>query len=46
MALPYTTPTGGSRTSAPKPAPTPGRIPMHAWRQPVGGVRTSVSPAR
>ena len=39
--MPYTTPKGGTRTSAPKPAPKVGRVPMYAWRQPTGGVRTT-----
>ena len=37
----YVTPAGGSRTPTPKPAPKRGRIPMDAWRQPTGGVRSA-----
>jgi len=42
----YITPKGGSRQPTPKPEPNPGRIPMVAWRQPVGGVRPSAPPPR
>jgi hypothetical protein len=44
MTLPYVTPTGGSRRPTPKPGPTHLRIPMIAWRQPLGGVRGSHPP--
>jgi hypothetical protein len=44
MSLPYTTPKGGSREPTPRPGPTTSRIPMLAWRQPVGGVRTTTPP--
>lgn len=40
----YESPKGGTRQPTPKPMPTLGRIPMEAWRQPSGGVRT-VQPA-
>jgi hypothetical protein len=41
--MPYTSPTGGTRTSTPKPGPTPGPAPIHSWRQPTGGVRPAPS---
>ena len=39
--MPYVSPTGGSRTPTLKPGPTLGRISRLAWRQPIGGVRTT-----
>ena len=39
--MPYTSPTGGTRAPAPKPAPQLGRITRVAWRQPTGGSRTT-----
>jgi hypothetical protein len=39
VSLPYTTPVGGTRAPTPKPGPSQGPAPIHAWRQPVGGVR-------
>jgi hypothetical protein len=41
----YVSPKGGSRQPTPKPCPTLGRITMVAWRQPTGGVRSTVAPA-
>lgn len=41
--MPYITPTGGSRQPTPKAAPASTRVPMHAWRQPTGGVRNTGS---
>ncbi len=46
MALPYSTPKGGTRVPAPKPAPKLGPAPMSTWRQPTGGVRSTSSRAR
>jgi hypothetical protein len=40
----YTPPIGGTRAPTPKPGPKHIRIPMVAWRQPLGGVRSSVPP--
>jgi hypothetical protein len=40
----YKTPTGGTRAPTPKPSPKHVRIPMVAWRQPVGGVRSATVP--
>jgi hypothetical protein len=40
MALPYTTPVGGSRAAPPKPGPKEGPFPISSWRQPTGGVRS------
>ena len=37
----YDTPKGGTRQPTPKPLPTLGRVPMHSWRQPAGGVRST-----
>lgn len=39
VALPYTTPVGGTRVPTPKPGPKQGPSPMSSWRQPMGGVR-------
>jgi hypothetical protein len=41
----YVTPNGGSRQPTPKPVPARGRITMAAWRQPLGGVRSTSTPA-
>jgi hypothetical protein len=41
--MPYTSPTGGTRTPTPKPGPTVVRVPMYAWRQPTGGLRATGS---
>jgi hypothetical protein len=43
VALPYSTPTGGTRVPTPKPEPKLGPAPIHTWRQPVGGVRPGTS---
>lgn len=43
MALPYTTPTGGSRAPTPRPEPAPGPAPITSWRQPTGGIRPEQS---
>jgi hypothetical protein len=42
--MPYANPVGGSRLPTPRPAPVPGHIPILAWRQPTGGVRTQAAP--
>ena len=45
MALPYTTPTGGTRAPTPKPQPKLGPATMTSWRQPIGGIRPGTTPA-
>ena len=39
--MPYVSPRGGDRTPTPKPGPVLGRVSRVAWRQPVGGVRST-----
>ncbi len=37
----YRSPPGGVRRPTPQPVPSAGRIPMLAWRQPLGGIRVA-----